>query len=600
MARRSRIAWHPMVLVFLTVVCALPKLSAAPADFAAFYVDNYGLANQEQPEIARAHNVFARMKAVAALPGGRSPELFIVATEGDPWAQAIPDGNVILSRRAVEICYEGVEQQVGDARLAFVLGHELAHLAKDDFWHSRVHRALAGEPGTERIMALLERTSDADFEQFEETRAKEAQADDWGMLYAGLAGYQVDQLLSDPSGRKDFFTYWLEQTHTRAEHDPRHPLPEDREVMIRARLAEVLGDLEYYRFGVRLISFERFEEAQDFLEAFEATFPAPEVLGNLGYLNLRLAINAMPAKLAFRYWMPTLFDITSRADRLSLPGRGDKLPPAARTLLERAVDYLDRATAADPDYRPAWMNLAVARFYLGDVSLALFAVGEAARLAPDDVGLPATQAVLLANLDPNLDMGPQAIARLDALIADGAENPVARYNLARLLDERDDERSAVHWQWLQANAASLPAPYYREVCSGVARCVTTPQPEVALPWDLPAAPGTDLYESQATKELLSSPGWQSDAFDFQRPGMRGTLYWRSGAAAVLDLDNYVDMVVLYGGELGTAADLTAKLGEPSSVESVRGGQLWRYGSAWTAVVRDRRVTEVWVDETDNR
>jgi len=575
------------------------SVCGAPADSAEFFVANYGLAKQTQPLIARAYQVFDRVKAAAALPGRQSPELRIVDSPADPWAQALPDGNIILSQGAVDVCYREAGAPIGDTRLAFVLGHELAHLAKDDFWHSKVHRALAGEPGTESVRALLEATSDADPKKHAETRAKEAQADDWGVLYAGLAGYPVDQLLGDGADRLDFFRFWLAQTHTRAEHDPRHPPPEEREVLIRSRLSQVIGDLEYYRFGVRLLSFERFEEARYFLEAFAASFPAPEVLGNLGYLELRMAMREMPAKLAYRYWMPTLFDVTSRADRLGLPARGESLPPEARVLLERALEYLDKATAMDGDYLPAWINTAAARSYLGDMSLAMHAAREALRLSPDDADLEALQAVIIANLDPALDMWPMAIARLEPLVTADESNAVARYNLARLFEERGRTKTAnEHWAWLRANAGLLPAPYYREVCADHGTdCHNQDPTNVTMPWDLPVQTGLDLYENNEVQNLLNGNDWQREAFDFQRQGMEGHFYWRAAEVAVLDLDGYVDMVVLYGESLGAARELARKLGEPASVQRVQGGELWSYGGAWMIVVRENQITEVWVAST---
>ena len=54
---------------------------------------------------------------------------------GDPLAAALPDGYIVLSKHAVEILYKNVSSIVGDTRTAFVLGHELAHLANDDHWH---------------------------------------------------------------------------------------------------------------------------------------------------------------------------------------------------------------------------------------------------------------------------------------------------------------------------------------------------------------------------------------------------------------------------------------------------------------------------------
>jgi len=48
---------------------------------------------------------------------------------------ALKDGTILLSQKGMEICYQAEDKNIGDARVAFVLGHEMAHLGNDDFWH---------------------------------------------------------------------------------------------------------------------------------------------------------------------------------------------------------------------------------------------------------------------------------------------------------------------------------------------------------------------------------------------------------------------------------------------------------------------------------
>jgi hypothetical protein len=54
------------------------------------------------------------------------------------------------------------------------------------------------------------------------------------------------------------------------------------------------------------------------------------------------------------------------------------------------------------------------------------------------------------------------------------------------------------------------------------------------------------------------------------------------------------MVVLYGDQLGSADDLVTKVGQPSSVRRVYGGEIWNYGDEWAAVVQEQQITEVWI------
>ncbi|KPA10820.1 hypothetical protein MHK_008977 [Candidatus Magnetomorum sp. HK-1] len=50
-------------------------------------------------------------------------------------ALSFPDGTVVISTGVIDLCYLDVTPKVGDGRLAFILGHELAHLSNNDFWH---------------------------------------------------------------------------------------------------------------------------------------------------------------------------------------------------------------------------------------------------------------------------------------------------------------------------------------------------------------------------------------------------------------------------------------------------------------------------------
>lgn len=163
--------------------------------------------------MARAYAIFERVRAAAdrntKFP---VPVLRIVDSPRDPWAIALPDGHIVLSKGAVEIAYRQATPEEGDARLAFVLGHELAHLAKNDFWHQQVYRALMGDPGAGSLQKLLEQNADVagadEKRRLDEAQLKEWAADDWGFVYAATAGYRVETLLGVPqTGQPDFFAH---------------------------------------------------------------------------------------------------------------------------------------------------------------------------------------------------------------------------------------------------------------------------------------------------------------------------------------------------------------------------------------------------------
>ena len=51
----------------------------------------------------------------------------------------------MLSTKTLEISYKQTLLEIGDSRMAFVLGHELGHMAEDDYWHFKTFMALDGE-----------------------------------------------------------------------------------------------------------------------------------------------------------------------------------------------------------------------------------------------------------------------------------------------------------------------------------------------------------------------------------------------------------------------------------------------------------------------
>ena len=51
----------------------------------------------------------------------------------------------MLSIKKLELCYKQTFLEIGDARMAFVLGRELGYMAEDDYWHFKTFMALDGK-----------------------------------------------------------------------------------------------------------------------------------------------------------------------------------------------------------------------------------------------------------------------------------------------------------------------------------------------------------------------------------------------------------------------------------------------------------------------
>lgn len=237
-------------------------------DEVGFYIATYGEIRPEQdPQVALTQRIFARVQAVAENNDKRLPKLVVINSRTDPWAIALPSGHIVLSKQAISICHQ-LPKTEADACLAFILGHEIAHLSHDDFWHHEVYGFLTTHPGTRDLANFLRNHRDI--------RDKEMEADDAGFVYAAMAGYPVDLLLETANNKPHFFNFWVQQTHTQA--DTTHPGAEERAALLRSRLDVLKDKLSFFEFGVRLSHFDACDDGIYFLEEFQKTFPGREVL----------------------------------------------------------------------------------------------------------------------------------------------------------------------------------------------------------------------------------------------------------------------------------------------------------------------------------
>ena len=600
------------------------------SDLFALLEKKYGLIDPAaQPQVARVYQVFERVQDVADKRGNRMPQLSVVNQEHNPWAIALPDGNILLSLAAIRLCYRNVTPSAGDARIAFVIGHELAHLAKNDFWDMEVYLAIAGggqaesarahptaDQGVTRVMkrvlaesARAHPTADPASEAERRQRraaawSKETEADDLGFLYAGLSGYPVHTLFQATDTPQDnFFLLWTSGARNDAVLQDLHPPPEERAAFLRSRLARLAEEIGLFRLGLRLAHFGACEQAVFFWRHFLQIFPAREVYNNLGACHLQRAQQTLPA--AASYWLPVLFDAASRAEPLlagqtTHPAQESNralppvLPDKAGHDLEQAVEYLEQAAAADAGYLPARLNLATAHFYRGEIFKARAALEEAVHIAPQQQEVAGWHALLLYLDNQENGLGDAALPHLTRL-ASQANAPLSLIFNQAILSQKKGRHAKSQWARLAHRVALLPAPYAQAVCRAARlACPPATARQKRLPWPLPVQPGTDL-DTLHRDPLFA--GWQTHALGWLQGRQQGMVYRRGEEAEVLALDGYVTMVVLRGHTLGGVQELRKKAGNPLHVRLLAEGEVWSYGSQWAVLVRDGRVCEAWVIRT---
>ncbi|BCX80818.1 hypothetical protein MIT9_P0394 [Methylomarinovum caldicuralii] len=587
-----------LILILLTGLLATGTAAAVPTeDSIDFYVESYGaLTPEDDPRIAIAYRVFERVRAAADQSRHRPPRLVVIGGDTNAWAIALPSGHIVLSRKAVALCFKQADENLARTRLAFVLGHELAHLAHDDYWHEEVERFLAASPDTQRIAHFL----DQNFE----VREKELAADDKGYIYAAMAGYPVHLLLERNDTKTDFFTFWMQQTQARISAS--HPFPEDRAALLRERLRMLQEKVAFFDMGARLVHFGRCSDAIYFLREFQQVFPGPAVLNDLGVCALQQARQAMPPRQAHFYWLPFLLDLDTRMPRTraALPEdeyRFLKHFPLNGTVtgyLRDAADYLERAAESAPDYLPARINLATVQLYLGRPHQARAALAEALKLAPDDWQAQMLDALALyEQSDADIDLWPAAVKRLETRTD---MPPAWRYNLARLLDMRPRNSDAdQHWNQLAALAPRLPRLIREQVCrrqrvQPQPQCLTPPSAggTAPLPWSWPVPQSGGTLVTPSLRARLFA-GWESIPFDWFRAKLYGFIHRvPHHTAEVMEMDQYLQLQVTRTGLPSSEQAVARACPQPLRRRRIFQGTVVTCGN-WAVLLRDGRPREAW-------
>lgn len=570
-----------------------------------FYLQTYGRVSPA--EIPEVYAVFEKVRATADKNSMVSPQLIVVGDTKQASAFTLSDGTVVLSKKALAIMRESATEDEVRARIAFVLGHELAHLAGNDFWDNQISQALIESSTAREFNAQsLRGMVDAAAGQ----QKKELKADDLGFLYAALAGYDVDTLLARSRANEDFLSFWDTQAGRR--NDPNYPLPAQRSGLLRLRLVEMQNSMHYFTFGARLMHFGRYRDAIGFLREFQRHYPGREVFNNLGYCYLRLAVSQLDPDYAYRYWLPAISELdsplskfTARSAEQADRGQG-RMGAAARENLLQAVHYLELAIDKDANYAPSYVNLAVAQLLLGmradsdpattnALLRAKLAVGAALNLRVDDASVRMLAAIIDYE-SQGADRTKRTIRAASFANVDD-DDAAYLYNLARLTSD-DSARSSRYWQKLAVQLEATPKKLQALVCRRNAiapiagannlktRCDTLAQTAAAVPpLTLPVKLSRDLLNTPFTTAELAQQSWHTTQLN------SGAVYIGPGSA-VLAIDDVAVMAVLKPPSSNPDALLQC-CSQPLEKVAVVNGTLWHYGR-WIALVRDNRVSEVWV------
>lgn len=503
----------------------------------------YGTLADDHEMSRRVSGVFEQIVRAA----GRRPGLVLEAHVLDTprvILEAVRGGLVVISRGAVDLT------RGDDHALAFLLGHEVAHLTRD-------HHATLESLGVLGAGGMRESGAPSGEGITRAYHAVEVEADRLGMLYAALAGYRVAAAVPI-----------LMALVERAGPDAFHPDPKARSGAIQEQIREVADHLEVFHLGLFLLGAGRPLEAARTLEHFLTLFPSREVLSAVGVAYHREALRHAPSP-AFRHAL--VVDAATRA-----PTPKGEPGPAFKRLVERAIHYYTLAAQADPAYAPAHANLGAAHLDLGERELALGHIARALKHAPELAAAYLTRGVAWAAARDweRAEQDWLQAARLDPTVRQSAQN------LARLYEARGRPDETARWatRGAEAPAGALAA----EAIGGV-------------------TPGTPLSRLAA---WLEEPGVRQIRLPLG-DGRELTLLIlsRRGLVALVER-NVVEVVGMLPHARAASAggvqpgDATARVeaayGRAQGLDGVQALNIWGYPSRGIAIfAAGDRVQSVW-------
>ena len=544
------------------------------------------------PELDRVYNIFDKLNRTIGSTRAKRSRLLVIESEGYPWAVALSDNTVVITSGVIKRMYRNSDTELGDARAAFVLGHELSHLETEDLFHHRAFAANETISGSQIPGLRL----------WQQRPEEELRADLRGFTYASVAGYKTDRLLDKGN---DFFLDWLPPSNK--VKNTTHPDNETRSKYLNEGFNKILRDVPYYRYATVLAHFGRYRDAQHLFEDFLNRVETKEAFSNLGYVHLQRARQEMPVQLAYKYWFPTLLE---PASGLSISrNRGlfeEELPPAALHHLEKAEQYLQEAIRMDDTQLVSYINLAAVYLYMPDKLHRAYAAIEDAkrtRLAENLVIRQQLESIYqiirLQDSYEATDNWPKARDALEQLARQPGAAENLLYNLARLLDDRGrDDTALVYWNQLYDRLALMPRPYQDQVCFRLRKDNCGSAASSAYPVQIKGSLLQKDIRYPDTKRYLKETWNVNSPAEKLLPDLKAQVYLNSEGDSLLALDDHVEMMIFRDVpvEFRNLTALLTRFGNPVVSLPLNDGQILSFGNIWSAFVQDNFVKEIWVSD----
>ncbi len=380
------------VLVFLCILSMQPawgKPLAPPDDptQSITYWKPHTIPAEKDPLVAQTQAVFSVL--LRAWDSSRpEPSLYVVDSAAGPWAASLADGNILLSRAAIETCMRFGKDRA-EHLLAFVLAHELAHQRSDDLWHQRFFRLIGNQ--TPEIKNKMLRGLQLNNKLWANVAQKEAQADHDSLILMSSVGYDPYQILD----KKDFFTIWVEniwqnscklsQTNSPVAQACRQA--QSRALRARTQLTNVATQAMLYELGIQAFIAGRYRQARRYFTAYGRNYPGRAVLSALGLSHFAEALNInrqliekhgmkrpafyypllLDATASITPWYPKSLDAIKRSDTASV---FEQQQQKMRNSIENSINNFEKAIRLEPDHAKSYLLLAFSYLLNGNTYMA--------------------------------------------------------------------------------------------------------------------------------------------------------------------------------------------------------------------------------------
>ena len=304
------------------------------------------------------------------------PRLYVVESKAGAWAASLADGNILLSKQAIETSFSFGKQR-GEHLLAFVLAHELAHQRADDLWHQRFFRMIGSHSpdSQQKMMAGLE----LDSEMLSQLEQKEAQADHDGLVLMSSVGYDPYEIVND----KDFFTLWVENiwqqncadNNIKSSHYNACRQAQARALRTQAQLKTVATQSMLYELGVQAFIAGNYQQAREYFTIYGRDYPGRAIISAIGLTyfaqaqNIQKQLSELGANKQPDFYYPLILDAqvdgynsneSSTKKRASTTSKIDQLRSQKSKLLNQSIQQFEKAINLAPEYKQSYLLLASA------------------------------------------------------------------------------------------------------------------------------------------------------------------------------------------------------------------------------------------------